>query len=99
EFFGYLGELKADATEGFEPDPETGKYPYESMGKGAGIDYGWFDKDGYSEKGNEIIARFQKYRNDFKAIIGEGTENDTNIQILITNLVKKVSTDAYIIQY
>lgn len=93
EFFGYIGELKADATEGFEPDPETGKYPYESMGKGAGIDYGWFDKDGYSEKGNEIIARFQKYRNDFKAIIGEGTENDTKYKFLFDKLDEKFSTE------
>src|SRR5690554_7300150 len=43
EFFNYIGSLKNDATEGFETDPETGKYPYESMGKGAGIDYGWFE--------------------------------------------------------
>ncbi|HLW62908.1 MAG TPA: gliding motility protein GldM [Flavobacterium sp.] len=93
EFFNYIGGLKDDATEGFEIDPETGEYPYELMGKGAGIDYGWFEKDGYSEKGKEIVARFQKYREDFRSIIGEGTENDTKYGFLFDKLDEKFSTE------
>src|SRR5690606_23011052 len=89
EFFAFVEELKADATTGFELDPETGKYPYESMGKGAGIDYGWFDKDGYSARGNEIVARFEKYRNDFKDILG----NDVKYKFLTDDIDSKFATN------
>lgn len=89
EFFAFVEELKADATTGFEVDPETGKYPYESMGKGAGIDYGWFDKDGYSARGNEIVARFEKYRNDFKEILG----NDVKYKFLTDDIDSKFATN------
>src|SRR5690554_6925739 len=89
QFFAFVEDLKADATEGFERDPETGKYPYESMGKGAGIDYGWFDKDGYSERGNEIVARFEKYRNDFKEILG----NDVKYKFLTEDIDSKFATN------
>ena len=89
EFFAFVEELKADATTGFEVDPETGKYPYESMGKGAGIDYGWFDKDGYSARGNEIVARFEKYRNDFKDILG----NDVKYKFLTDDIDAKFATN------
>src|SRR5690606_24337246 len=70
DFYNYLGALKEDATKGFEIDPETKKLPYEQMDKGQNIDYGWFEKDGLSAKGKEIIERFAKYRNDFKAVLG-----------------------------
>lgn len=89
EFFAFVEELKADATTGFKVDPETGKYPYESMGKGAGIDYGWFDKDGYSARGNEIVARFEKYRNDFKEILG----NDVKYKFLTDDIDSKFATN------
>lgn len=89
EFFSYLATLKGDATKGFEIDPETGKLPYEQMVKGEGIDYGWFEKDGLSAKGNEIITRFQKYRNDFKAIVG----TDVKYKFLLENIDKKFNTN------
>ena len=89
EFFGYIEELKGDAAKGFEIDPETGKLPYELMAKGQGIDYGWFEKDGYSARGNEIIERFKKYRNDFKTIVG----NDVKYKFLIEDIDSKFSTN------
>lgn len=89
EFYNYLGSLKGDATKGFTVDPETGKLPYEQMDKGQEIDYGWFEKDGLSAKGKEIIARFEKYRNDFKAIVAD----DTKYGFLQENIDKKFNTN------
>ena len=89
EFYNYIGSLKGDATKGFTNDPETNKLPYEQMDKGQEIDYGWFEKDGLSAKGKEIIARFEKYRNDFKAIIG----NDVTYKFLLENIDKKFNTN------
>ena len=89
EFFGYLDGLKADAVQGFEIDPETNKYSYEQMDKGQGIDYGWFEGDGLSAKGNEIVARFKKYRDDFKAIVG----NDVKYKFLLEDIDERFSTN------
>ncbi len=89
EFYNYIGSLKGDATKGFTNDPETNKLPYEQMDKGQEIDYGWFQKDGLSAKGKEIIARFKKYRNDFKAIVG----NDVTYKFLLENIDKKFNTN------
>ena len=89
EFYGYIGSLKGDATKGFTNDPETNKLPYEQMDKGQEIDYGWFEKDGLSAKGKEIVSRFEKYRNDFKAIIG----NDVTYKFLLENIDKKFNTN------
>lgn len=89
EFYNYIGSLKGDATKGFTNDPETNKLPYEQMDKGQEIDYGWFEKDGLSAKGKEIIARFEKYRNDFKAIVG----NDVTYKFLLENIDKKFNTN------
>lgn len=89
EFYNYIGSLKGDATKGFTNDPETNKLPYEQMDKGQEIDYGWFEKDGLSAKGKEIIVRFEKYRNDFKAIVG----NDVTYKFLLENIDKKFNTN------
>ena len=89
EFYAYLGSLKGDATQGFEIDPVTNKLPYEQMDKGQTIDYGWFEKDGLSAKGKEIVARFEKYRADFKAIVG----TDAKYKFLQDNIDKKFNTN------
>lgn len=89
EFFAYLESLKGDATKGFVVDPETKKMPYEQMDKGQEIDYGWFEKDGLSAKGKEIVDRFAKYRADFKAIVAD----DASFQILQQSIDKKFNTD------
>ena len=74
EFYTFLGTLKKDATEGVEVDPETGKLPYEAMDKGHAIDEGWFEGDGYSKKGDEIVTQFSKYVADMKAAVGNNTK-------------------------
>lgn len=67
-FYKYLGTLKQSIEKEFEK--ENGKLPYEAMDKGAMIDEGWFENDGYSAKGKEIIAAIEKYKKDLIAVFG-----------------------------
>ncbi|WP_281336474.1 gliding motility protein GldM [Flavobacterium eburneipallidum] len=84
DFYSYIGSLKAQAIEGFEVDPETGKLPYEAMDKGDKID-NWFAGDGYGPKGNEIVARIEKYKADMKAALG----NEKKYALAIAEINKK----------
>ena len=59
-FYNYIGKIKSDVLVGTEVDPETGKLPYEAMDKGDNIDNLWFSPNGYSAKGNEVIATVEK---------------------------------------
>ncbi|MCV2486442.1 gliding motility protein GldM [Flavobacterium sp. SH_e] len=68
EFYDYIGSLKAQSIKGFEVEKETGKLPYEAMDRGDNID-DWFTGDGYTKKGNEIIAKIEKYKADMKAAL------------------------------
>jgi gliding motility-associated protein GldM len=70
EFYDYISSLKAEAIKGYEVDEETGKLPYEEMDKGDNLDT-WFTGEGYSPKGNEIIAKINKYKADMKAALGD----------------------------
>ena len=88
EFYAFLGTLKADATEGVEIDKETGKLPYEAMDKGHAIDEGWFEGDGYSKKGDEIVAQFSKYVANMKAAVG----NNTKLKGVIAEISTKFNT-------
>ena len=87
-FYEYLGTLKADATEGIEVDEETGKLPYEAMDKGPVIDEGWFEGDGYSTKGKEIVNQFSKYVADMKAAVG----NNSKLKGVIDEISSKFTT-------
>ncbi|WP_286971813.1 gliding motility protein GldM [Flavobacterium sp. UBA4854] len=69
DFYAYLGTLKAQSIKGYEIDKETGKLPYEAMDRGDNID-DWFTGDGYTKKGDAIIAAIQKYKADLKAALG-----------------------------
>ncbi len=88
EFYEYIGTLKADATEGVELDEETGKLPYEAMDKGPAIDEGWFEGDGYSSKGKEIVGHFSKYVTDMKTAVG----NNSKLKGVIDEISSKFST-------
>lgn len=70
EFYDYIGGLKAQSIKGFEVEKETGKLPYEAMDRGDNID-DWFTGDGYTKKGNEIIAKIEKYKADMKAALSD----------------------------
>lgn len=88
EFYAFLGTLKNDIVANV-PKTEDGKLPYEQMDKGEPIDSGWFTGDKYSEKGNDIINRFAKFRQDIKAVVG----SDVTYKFLVENLDAKFNTD------
>ena len=87
-FYEYLGTLKSDATEGIEVDEETGKLPYEAMDRGPVIDEGWFEGDGYSAKGNDIVATFSKYVTDMKTAVG----NNSKLKGVLAEITTKFAT-------
>jgi gliding motility-associated protein GldM len=88
EFYEFIGTLKSDATEGVELDEETGKLPYEAMDKGPVIDEGWFEGDGYSAKGKDIVNHFSKYVSDMKAAVG----NNSKLKGVIEEISSKFNT-------
>ena len=87
EFYAYIETLKAQVLTGFEVDPETGKLPYEAMDKGDTID-DWFTGEGYTKKGDEIIAKIQKYKADMKAALG----SDKKYASVLAEVDKKFDT-------
>lgn len=70
DFTTYLETLKTSITDFYKRD-ENGNLPYEQMEKNPVADYEWFVKDKYSEKGEEIEATIDNFRNSFKEIIGD----------------------------
>jgi len=88
ELYDYLGNLKTDVSKEFERTPE-GKLPYEAMDKGGYIDENWFEGDKYSKKGDEIIAKIEKYKKDLIAVFG----NDVKYQPIVNNIKTKFNLD------
>ncbi|MFN7014024.1 MAG: gliding motility protein GldM, partial [Bacteroidia bacterium] len=84
ELYDYLGAIKNDVSKEFERE-ENGKLPYEAMDKGGYIDENWFEGDRYSAKGNEIIAKIEKYKKDVTAVFG----NDVKYQIIVNKINEK----------
>jgi gliding motility-associated protein GldM len=82
-FYKYIESLKKGIEDKFEKD--NGKLPYEAMDKGDMIDELWFEGDGYSKKGNEIIATIEKYKSDLKAVLG----NDVKYKFIIDDINTK----------
>ena len=86
DFVAFLETVKAEVTEGIEPD-ETGKLPFESMDKST-IDEKWFQGDGYSTRGTEIVSKIDKYVADIKKVLG----SDVKYIPFIKEIEKKFST-------
>src|SRR5690606_3364248 len=78
-FYAYIESLKGDITKEVEKN-ENGKLPYEEMDKGDKIDELWFEGDGYSKKGKEIIATIEKYKSDLISILGKSNEYKIIVQ-------------------
>jgi gliding motility-associated protein GldM len=89
ELYTYLGTLKTDVSKEFDRDEKTGKLPYEAMDKGGFIDENWFEGDKYSKKGDEIIAKIEKYKKDVISVFG----NDVKYQPIINNIKTKFNLD------
>lgn len=83
-FYNYLEGLKKGISSKFEKE-ENGKLPYEAMDKGDMIDELWFEGDGYSKKGKEIIATIEKYKSDMITLFGK----DVKYQPIIADIKAK----------
>jgi len=59
------------------------------MDKGGYIDENWFEGDKYSKKGDEIIAKIEKYKKDLIAVFG----NDVKYQPIVNNIKTKFNLD------
>jgi gliding motility-associated protein GldM len=68
KFYDFVGTLKAEVLVGVES--QDGKLPYESMDKADNLDHSWFTGDGYTKRGNEVIAAVESYKSDLKAALG-----------------------------
>ncbi len=71
EFFKFLENLKeSDVIKkgGFERE-ENGDLPFEEMDKGDMLDELWFTGDRYTKRGDEVVARIEKYKNDIKDVL------------------------------
>ncbi|MGX7667018.1 type IX secretion system motor protein PorM/GldM [Flavobacterium pedocola] len=86
EFVAFLETVKAEVTDGIEPD-ENGKLPFEAMDKST-IDEKWFAGDGYSPRGTEIVTKIDKYVTDIKKVLG----SDVKYIPFIKEIEKKFST-------
>jgi gliding motility-associated protein GldM len=86
DFYDYIGSLKGDVLKGFEKDAATGKLPYENMDKGDNID-NWFTGEGYTAKGNEIVAKINKYKADMKAAL-----SDKKYSAIVAEIENKFNT-------
>ena len=68
KFYDFVATLKAEVLKGVEP--EDGKLPYESMDKADNLDNSWFAGEGYTKRGQEVIAAIEAYKADLKAALG-----------------------------
>ena len=84
EMYTYLGSLKSDVSKEFEREKD-GQLPYDQMDKGGYIDENWFEGDGYSPKGKEIMAKLENYKKQIAAVFGV----DVKYKIIVETLNKK----------
>ncbi|HBK83959.1 MAG TPA: gliding motility protein GldM, partial [Flavobacterium sp.] len=68
KFYDFVATLKEEVLKGVKP--ENGKLPYESMDKADNIDHSWFIADGYTKRGNEVIAAIETYKSELKEALG-----------------------------
>lgn len=88
-FYNYVQTLKTPILEAYPIDPETNQLPFEQMDKGDVIDLDWFIGDKYTEKGQEIVNRFDKFRQAIKDVIGD----DVKYQFFINDLEERFNTN------
>ena len=84
KFYDFVGTLKAEVLTGVEKD-ENGKLPYEAMDKADNLDNSWFTGEGYTKRGNEVIAAIEAYKADMKAALG----NEKKYSAILNEVNKK----------
>ncbi|WP_438966248.1 gliding motility protein GldM [Flavobacterium sp.] len=69
KFYDFVATLKAEVLTGVEP--EDGKLPYESMDKADNLDNSWFQGEGYTKRGQEVITAIETFKSEVKAALGD----------------------------
>jgi len=67
KFYDFMGGLKADASKGTKPEEATN---YETMDKADNLDNSLFVGEGYTPRGNAVIAAIETYKTEMKAALG-----------------------------
>ena len=67
KFYDFLGGLKADASKGTKPEEATN---YETQDKADNLDNSLFVGEGYTPRGNAVIAAIDAYKSEMKAALG-----------------------------
>lgn len=70
--YAFLDNVKKDdiVTKGGYVREEDGSLPYEEMDKGDKLNELWFNGDGLTKRGQEIVATIDKYKADVKKVLG-----------------------------
>lgn len=87
ELYDFLEDVKKKDVLVDFPADSKGILPYEAMDK-SNIDEKWFQGDGYSARGKEIVAKIDDYRNKMKGALGK----DAKYQPLVIKLDKLFNT-------
>jgi gliding motility-associated protein GldM len=91
DIFKFIESIKSDINKDFpleESGANKGKLPYESMDKST-IDEAWFQGDGYSAKGKEIVGKIDAFRTSVKAVFG----NDVKYKVFLDKFEKSFNTN------
>jgi len=83
KFYGFVETLKAEVLTGVEP--EEGKLPYEAMDKADNLDNSWFSGEGYTKRGNEVIAAIETFKSEMKSALG----NEKKYSAILNEVTKK----------
>ncbi|RXR20516.1 gliding motility protein GldM [Flavobacterium amnicola] len=83
KFYSFVETLKAEVLTGVEP--EEGKLPYEAMDKADNLDNSWFTGEGYTKRGNEVVAAIETFKSEMKAALG----NEKKYAAILNEVTKK----------
>jgi len=83
KFYSFVESLKAEVLTGVEP--EEGKLPYEAMDKADNLDNSLFSGEGYTKRGNEVIAAIEAFKNEMKSALG----NEKKYSAILNEVTKK----------
>lgn len=90
EFYKFLDNVKTrDIVINGNYELEDGELPFEEMDKGDKLDELWFNGDKLTKRGDEIVARIEKYKKDIKEVI----PSEGKWQPVISSIEKRFSTD------
>ena len=85
KFNSYLEGLKNDIIKGGGYELVNGELPAEEMDKGDYLDEKWFTGDRLTKPGQAVMATFQKYKDDIKAVLGD----DVTYEAAVENFDKR----------